>query len=149
MTACKEKARSCSKPKIFICSNSKAALQTICASRPKSAPNQECRDALEQLARSKDGLVLKVWVPRYIGVPGNEKADEQARSGYMGPYQGPEPFLGITKRYINNALNSLGDKTLENKSKRSSRCRQANDLMPEPSKTDTPCLLGRSWRSLK
>ncbi|KAJ8978589.1 hypothetical protein NQ317_003026 [Molorchus minor] len=73
--------------------------------------NKQCGDALEQLARQKE--VTLVWVPEYTGVPGNERADELARSGPKEACQGPEPFLGILRRYVNKALYSWAYKTLE------------------------------------
>ncbi|KAJ8979851.1 hypothetical protein NQ317_006315 [Molorchus minor] len=51
MTACKEKGRHSSEQKSFICFNSKVELQAILAPRTKYALDQECRNALEQLAR--------------------------------------------------------------------------------------------------
>ncbi|KAJ8971032.1 hypothetical protein NQ317_013965 [Molorchus minor] len=71
------------------------------------------------------------------GVPGNERADELARSGSKEPCQGPEPFLGISRRYVNKALDSWAYKTFENNWRRGGGCRQAHDLIAGPNRTAT------------
>ncbi|KAJ8971159.1 hypothetical protein NQ317_001796 [Molorchus minor] len=77
----------------------KAALQAICVPRTKCALVQERRDALRQLARQKE--VTLVWWSGHTEVPGNERADELAQSRNMGPCQGLEPFIEISRRYVN------------------------------------------------
>ncbi|KAJ8968204.1 hypothetical protein NQ317_018863 [Molorchus minor] len=170
MTAHKEEVRNCPEQKIVICSDSKAALQAICAPRTKSALAQECGDALKQLASQKE--VTLVWVPGHtsrrfihscppeVGVVSNRRVRfntsaiydffllRREQSGSREPCQGPEPFLGISRRYANKALDSWAYKTLENNWRRDGGCRQAHDLIARPSKTATAWLLGRSRRTL-
>jgi len=40
------------------------------------------------------------WVPGYVGVQGNEIADELARGGSVLKFVGPEPALGVSRRDI-------------------------------------------------
>ncbi|KAJ8921785.1 hypothetical protein NQ315_008411 [Exocentrus adspersus] len=64
-------------------------LDTINSSDIKLATT-ECGDAMESLGRQKE--VGLVWVPRHMGIPGNERADRSARLWPGDPCQGPEPI---------------------------------------------------------
>uniref|UniRef100_T1HDR1 RNase H domain-containing protein n=1 Tax=Rhodnius prolixus TaxID=13249 RepID=T1HDR1_RHOPR len=54
----------------------------------------ECKKALEQLE----------WEPGYVGIKGNEIADQLARNGASTPFIGPETVLGITKGAVREDL---------------------------------------------
>ena len=47
-----------------------------------------------------------MWVPGHNGVEGNEKADEMARKGAETPFEGPEPFCGITQARVQVEVDS-------------------------------------------
>ncbi|KAJ8925317.1 hypothetical protein NQ315_009147 [Exocentrus adspersus] len=102
MVARREDVKNCTEERIFICSDSQAALRAISSPRTRSMLVQECGDALESLARQEE--VELVWVPGHMGIPRNERADQLARLGSGEPPQGPEPILGISKGRINGAL---------------------------------------------
>ncbi|KAJ8913116.1 hypothetical protein NQ315_000573 [Exocentrus adspersus] len=65
--------------------------------RTRSVLVQECGDALEFLARQKD--VRLVWVPRHMGIPGNETANQLSR--VKGTLSGTGIILEISRRSIN------------------------------------------------
>ncbi|KAJ8912793.1 hypothetical protein NQ315_002550 [Exocentrus adspersus] len=102
MTAHREDVRNCAEERIFICSDSQAALRAVSSPRTRSILVQECGDALESLAGQRE--VELVWVPGHMGIPGNERADQLARLGSGQPCQGPEPILGITRGSIRAVL---------------------------------------------
>ncbi|KAJ8917982.1 hypothetical protein NQ315_011435 [Exocentrus adspersus] len=103
MVAQKEDVKNCTEERIFICSDSRAALRAISSAKTRSMLVQECGDALESLVRQKEvGLVS---VSGHMGIPGNERTDQLARLGSGEPPQGPEePILGISRGSINGAL---------------------------------------------
>ncbi|KAJ8921240.1 hypothetical protein NQ315_013712 [Exocentrus adspersus] len=70
MVAQREDIKNCTEERIFICSDSQAALRATSSPRTRSMLVQECGDALESLARQKE--VGLVWVPGHMGIPGNE-----------------------------------------------------------------------------
>ncbi|KAJ8923908.1 hypothetical protein NQ315_006684 [Exocentrus adspersus] len=73
MVAQREDVKNCTDERIFICSDSQAALRAISSPRTRSMLVQKCGDALESLARQKE--VGLVWVPGHMGIPGNKRAE--------------------------------------------------------------------------
>ena len=84
--------------KIFIITDSQAALKVLDAFSTKSAIVWECLQNLNTLA-SKNTVVL-LWVKAHIGVAGNELADKLAKKASRANFTGPEPAIGLTKNYI-------------------------------------------------
>ena len=67
---------------IVILVDSKAALQSITSSNPKSKGKYlvyECLKVLKTLQEKHINVILQ-WIPSHIGVPGNEKVDNIAKS---------------------------------------------------------------------
>lgn len=86
---------------IFICSDSQSAIEAIRSPLVSSKMVLECKTRLNELG--KDNKVTVLWVPGHEGIPGNEKADDLARSGADKQFIGPEPKFGIsmtTRKHI-------------------------------------------------
>ena len=78
---------------VSICSDSRAALKTLQATRTMSPLVQQCQKALNDV--STQHSVGLYWVPGHAGVRGNEIADKLARGGSVQMFVGLEPFLGV------------------------------------------------------
>ncbi|KAJ8910772.1 hypothetical protein NQ315_008893 [Exocentrus adspersus] len=146
MTAHREDVRNCAEERIFICSDSQAALRAVSFPRTRSILVQECGDALESLAGQRE--VELVWVPGHMGVPGNERADQLARLGSGQPCQGPEPILGITRGSIRAILSKWAYQRLGMSWRMNTGCRQAHDFLDGPDKSRTVWLLNLGRRNL-
>lgn len=81
--------------RIYILSDSQAALKALACCRITSKLVWDCLQNLKLLA--KRNKVTLVWVPGHKGIAGNERADELARMGSETPFTGPEPVFGIPK----------------------------------------------------
>ena len=79
--------------RISICSDSQAALKALDSPILTSRLVQDCREALEELARRN--IVTLAWVPGHSGIRGNEAADQLAKAGSEAELMGPEPAIGI------------------------------------------------------
>lgn len=84
--------------RIFIASDSQAALKALKSTTYESKIAWNCKQSLKQLA-SRNKLTL-LWVPGHKGIVGNEIADSLAKEGACAPFIGPEPFCGIPKSRI-------------------------------------------------
>uniref|UniRef100_A0A224XSM0 ribonuclease H n=1 Tax=Panstrongylus lignarius TaxID=156445 RepID=A0A224XSM0_9HEMI len=83
---------------IVILSDSQAAIRTLNSHVISSKLVWECRDRLNYLGR--ENKVTLFWVPGHVGIEGNEMADALARDGAASPLLGPEPFCGVSDRYL-------------------------------------------------
>ncbi|KAJ8919463.1 hypothetical protein NQ315_016563 [Exocentrus adspersus] len=146
MVTQREDVKNCTEERIFICSDSQAALRAISSPRTRSMLVQECGDALESLARQKE--VGLVWFPGHMGIQGNERADQLARLGSGEPPQGPEPILGISRGSINGALSRWAYRRLGMSWRMNTGCRQAHNFLDGPDMSKTVWLLNLGRRAL-
>ncbi|KAJ8979010.1 hypothetical protein NQ317_012704 [Molorchus minor] len=77
IVASQEKVKGSSEPSVYIWLDSRVALKAVFAPRTRSAFIQLCGDALEELARYKE--VILVRVPGHSGVLENKKVDKLVR----------------------------------------------------------------------
>ena len=82
------------KRKIFIVTDSKAAIAVLNSYEVNSGLVLECTQVLNALG--KCNTVTLVWAPGHAGIAGNQVADELARVARAKPFIGPEPACGIT-----------------------------------------------------
>ncbi|XP_074112183.1 uncharacterized protein LOC141535918 [Cotesia typhae] len=87
---------------IYICSDSRAAINSMTSIIVNSKLTYECIEALEQLAATN--YVKLVWVPSHCGIHGNEMADQLAKQG-ANPSSGlPTCPTPVPPSYINGYL---------------------------------------------
>ena len=79
--------------RIYIASDSQAALKALTSFTITSRLVSGCLDQLKKLA-TRCRLTL-LWVPGHLGIMGNEVANELARKASEQPFIGPEPFCGL------------------------------------------------------
>jgi hypothetical protein len=90
--------------RIFIFSDSQAALKALSGPKVTSRLVEECQEALSALATLSE--VTLVSVTGHHGILGNEMADKLARQASAMPLLGPELALGIPKCLAREAIKS-------------------------------------------
>ncbi|XP_055842566.1 uncharacterized protein LOC129909517 [Episyrphus balteatus] len=97
--------------KIYILSDSKAALQALRSNEVISKLVWDCIQLLHQPASTN--RVQLIWIPGHSGHVGNEIADTLARKGSASTFMMPRPFCGIptstAKHYINKWLRDMAN----------------------------------------
>jgi ribonuclease HI len=88
--------------RIFICSDSKAALLALSSFQFSSKLTLECRELIQKLA--DDNSVTLVWVPGHSDVTGNEYADALAREGSSKNPIASIPVIPLPKSWFKSNL---------------------------------------------
>ena len=88
--------------KIYIISDSQAAVKALESHTIESRLVWDCLAALKQLATTN--RVTLMWAPGHTGTEGNEAAGGLARKGASSPFIGPEPFCGVPKGHLKAAV---------------------------------------------
>lgn len=146
-------ANYCLQEKLFakgvsICSDSQAAISALGSYKFDSKLVLECREALQALARETS--VNLVWVPGHSDIPGNEKADELARSGSSRTPIGPGPAIPLSKSWIKAVNRRWAFKAHTSYWRSLESCEQAKMFLREPlSKQDSKRLLSLNRISLR
>ena len=124
---------------IDIYTDSRSSIEALTASFIRCETVKHCRDKLQQLCQ--DNEVTIKWIPGQAGLTGNELADQQAKSGSITPFTGPQPSIPIP---ISLAKRSIAMTVRKNhKAHWISRqdCRQSKMFCKEPKKARTQELL--------
>ncbi|KAF6214378.1 hypothetical protein GE061_009118 [Apolygus lucorum] len=88
--------------KVYILSDSQAALKAIASYTINSKLVWECLNTLKTVAQNNQVTLL--WIPGHEGHEGNEIADNLAKRGSESLPIGPEPILGTTKSCLQNVV---------------------------------------------
>lgn len=92
------------KKRVYVCSDSQAAILALSNPTIKSNLVSDCRKTLKTLKTEDNKYVELVWVPGHKGVKGNEEADQLAREGSEILPIGPEPFLPVGPASVKTAF---------------------------------------------
>lgn len=126
---------------IKIFSDSQAALKALDCDTIKSKIVEECSRSLNFLGL-RNHISLE-WIPGHSGQPGNEKADELAKSS-AGRLTGPEPAIGISKGRIKFLTEEYLRKNLSTYWRNIEGCRVSKIFLPEVNLKTTKFLLSLS-----
>ncbi|XP_076248124.1 uncharacterized protein LOC143187807 [Calliopsis andreniformis] len=116
--------------KIAICSDSQAALKTLCKQAHKSISVMECKIKLNELAEKVNRITL-IWVPGHEGIKGNEMADKLANQGSDEVPIGMEPYLPMSVLTIKTAIKQWTLEERKRKWQETERCREAKEMLGE------------------
>jgi ribonuclease HI len=83
---------------IYILSSSQAAVKALEEFQINSKLVWDCHQSLVKLTQHK--RIQLVWVPRHVGIDGNEIADQLIGQGCSYPFAGPEPSLGLSAKVV-------------------------------------------------
>ncbi|XP_031788958.1 uncharacterized protein LOC116417922 [Nasonia vitripennis] len=90
------------RPRIYICSDSKSALQALDSFATKSKLVWDCVQTLNRLALKASVTLL--WVPGHNGVKGKMIADDLAKLGAKSDLIGPEPAVRLCQSLIKGEI---------------------------------------------
>lgn len=120
--------RGYSNRKIYILSDSKAAILAIGATEIQSKLVWDCTTALKHI--SNCNRVTLMWVPGHRGIVGNELADELARAGSLSGLVGPEPFCGLSPKVVKTRLHEMVMDEAQQEWEECNECRQSKLFLP-------------------
>ena len=126
--------------RIYICSDSQAALKALREDLTTSKLVSECKSTLQDLGRYN--RVYLTWVPGHSKVLGNEQADELARKGSAQSFLGPEPAVGVATCVGQEILRRHLMETSRRDWELASGMRQAKTFFGGYSPSRTKALLG-------
>ena len=120
--------------------DSQAAIKALDSCKFNSKIILECWNTL-QLLSSKCPVTI-TWVPGHCGIVGNEIADKLARQAANSPFTGPEPWIAVSLRKLQES------RTFKNHWHSFSRARQAKNCI-SINKNITKYFLSLSRKNLK
>lgn len=115
--------------RVYICSDSLAALSALKNYTTESKQVLECHNLLNRLAEKRSVEIL--WVPGHKGIRGNEIADDLARLGARETLMGPEPAVGITYAQIKAHLDRRNKELNREAWIEAEGCRQSRTFIRE------------------
>jgi ribonuclease HI len=125
--------------RVIIYSDSQACIRAIRGPRFTSRLVWDCAQALNNLGKANK--VLVAWVPGHTGNPGNERADQLAKSGSSSSFVGPEPVVGVSTALRKTALQTWIRRQHHSRWRGLTDCRQARELFEGPNLRFTRGLL--------
>ena len=133
--------------RIYICSDSQAALRALNTPRVESKQIWDCVQALNDLA--SDRSVTLAWVPGHSGIPGNEKADQLARAASSFPIPSPELTLPVSYSRVKSAIRSWAEKEANDYWQGIKTCRQSKQMIQAYSRRRARDMLNLDRNSLR
>lgn len=133
--------------KIYIMSDSQAALKALQSRQIKSKLVWDCIQILNKL--STTNKVSIQWVPGHSGIEGNEIADRLAGEGSSVNLIGPEPYCGLSKCVYKSTIQDWSIAKTKSNWDQISELRHSKEVIPSVSKNKTKQLLQLSRRQLK
>jgi ribonuclease HI len=87
---------------MYILSGSQVAIKALEVFQINSKLVWDCYQSLVKLADCK--RILLIWVPRHMGIDGNDVADKLATQDSSCPLTGSEPALGISAKLAREVI---------------------------------------------
>lgn len=87
-----------------ICSDSLSVILNI---QKKNRINNKLKDKVQLLNKeieAKGSSAIFMWIPSHIGIPGNEKADQEAKNALQLNISEPELLFEEIKKIVKNAI---------------------------------------------
>ena len=116
--------------RIYVYSDSQAAISAVGGNCFNSHLVWECRQLLQELA-SRNKVKL-IWIPAHRGHSGNERADRLAKQAANGDFCGPEPALRLPWCSVKVWLKDWTSRELAANWKNQSGLRQSRLFVLEP-----------------
>lgn len=133
--------------RIYICSDSQAAINACSGMQIASKIVREAVCRLNELSRCNSVILL--WVPGHIGVKGNEEADALARAGSQTPFTGPQPAIGCSSAEHKAVINGILQQKHYDHWHALQGCRQSKIFVDAPRLSRTDYLLKMGKRDLR